>query len=76
MKDLTSTINFKKLLTTSETASIMNVGKSRLEQDRLTGRLGLPFVRLGRSIRYRREDVEAYIQNLKSITSTSAADEG
>ncbi len=61
----------KELLNTTETASILGIGKSTLDQDRLYGRLGLPFVRLGRSIRYRRSDVEAYLQNLKSFKSTS-----
>ena len=64
----------KELLKTAETAAILGIGKSTLDQDRLYGRLGLPFVRLGRSIRYRRSDVEAYLQNLRSFTSTSAAD--
>jgi excisionase family DNA binding protein len=64
----------KELLKTAETAAILGIGKSTLDQDRLYGRLGLPFVRLGRSIRYRRSDVEAYLQNLKAFTSTSAAD--
>jgi excisionase family DNA binding protein len=64
----------KILLTTREAASILGIGKSTLDQDRLYGRLGLPFVRLGRSIRYRRSDVEDYLQSLKSFTSTSAAD--
>lgn len=64
----------KRLLTTKETAAILGIGKSTLDQDRLYGRLGLPFVRLGRTIRYRREDVEVFLQNLKAFTSTSAAD--
>lgn len=64
-----------QLLTTAVVAVILGLGKSTVEQDRLHGRLGIPFVRLGRSIRYRRADVEAYIQGLKGFTSTSAADE-
>lgn len=68
--------NTSELLRTAETAAILGIGKSTLDQDRLYGRLGLPFVRLGRSIRYRRTDVEAYLQNLKAFTSTSVADEG
>ncbi|MDT8274370.1 MAG: helix-turn-helix domain-containing protein [Desulfomonilia bacterium] len=66
----------KELLNTAETASILGIGKSTLDQDRLYGRLGIPFLRLGRSIRYRRVDIEAYIQGLKAFTSTYAADEG
>jgi excisionase family DNA binding protein len=66
----------RELLKTAETAAILGIGKSTLDQDRLYGRLGLPFVRLGRSIRYRRSDVVTYLQNLKAFTSTSAADKG
>jgi excisionase family DNA binding protein len=65
----------RRLLTTTETAEILGIGKSTLEQDRLYSRLKIPFIRLGRSIRYRREDIEAYLQNLKAFTSTSQADE-
>jgi excisionase family DNA binding protein len=61
----------KELLTTRELAEILKVGKSTLEQDRLYGRLCIPYLRLGRSIRYRWSDVEAYLQGLKSFTSTS-----
>ena len=68
--------NPNELLKTAVVAVILGIGKSTLDQDRLYGRLGLPFVRLGRSIRYRRSDVEAYLRNLKAFTSTSAADEG
>jgi len=62
----------KRLLTTREAAALLGIGKSTLDQDRLYGRLGIPFIRMGsRSIRYRREDLEAYLHNLKSFTSTS-----
>jgi excisionase family DNA binding protein len=76
MSDNSTNNNPNELLKTAVVAAILGIGKSTLDQDRLYGRLGLPFVRLGRSIRYRRSDVEAYLQNLKSFTSTSAADEG
>ncbi len=66
----------RELLTTAETAVLLGVGKSTLDQDRLYGRLGLPFVRLGRSVRYRRSDIEAYLEGLKSFTNTSATDKG
>jgi excisionase family DNA binding protein len=64
----------KLLLTTTEVAELLGIGKSTLEQDRLYGRLRIPFIRLGRSIKYKRADVEAYIENLKSFTNTSEAD--
>jgi len=63
--------NLKELLNTAETAALLGIGKSTLDQDRLYGRLRIPFIRLGRSIRYRRADIEAYLQSLKAFTSTS-----
>jgi excisionase family DNA binding protein len=75
MSDNSTYDNPNELLKTAVVAAILGIGKSTLDQDRLYGRLGLPFVRLGRSIRYRRSDVEAYLQNLKAFTSTSAADD-
>mgnify|MGYP001770061356 CR=1 FL=1 len=55
----------KRLLTTKETAEYLGVKQSTLEQSRLSGNLGIPFVRLGRSIRYRLEDLELYVSKLK-----------
>ncbi len=62
----------RELLKTAEAAAILGIGKSTLDQDRLYGKLGLPFVRLGRSVRYRRSDIEAYLKNLKANTCTSS----
>ena len=64
----------KRLIKTQELAAILGVGVSTIEQARLTGRLPIPFVRLGRSIRYNITDVENYIANLKAYKSTSEAD--
>jgi len=72
-KNKNSGENPKRLLNTAETAEFLGLGKSTLEQDRLYGRLGIPYVRMGRSIRYRREDLDAYISNLPSFTHTSGA---
>lgn len=69
--------NYQKILIkTPELAKLLDVGISTVEQGRLTGRLPIPFIRLGgRSIRYRLEDVEKYIASLKAYNSTSEADE-
>ena len=75
MENNNTNVNTQLLLTTAQAASILSVGKSTLDQDRLYGKIGLPFVRLGRSIRYRMSDVETYLQNLKAFKSTSEADE-
>jgi len=63
--------NTRQLLKTKEVAAILGIGKSTLDQDRLSGRLGLPFVRLGHSVRYKRQDVEKFISSLQGVFSTS-----
>lgn len=50
-------IDLPPLLTTEETAQLINVKKSTLDTWRCLGRYSLPFVRIGRLVRYRREDV-------------------
>jgi excisionase family DNA binding protein len=64
----------RKLLTTSETARFLGIGKSTLEQARLSGSLKLKFVRVGRLVRYRINDIEEYISTLPGVTSTTQAD--
>ena len=65
----------KELLNTKEAAEFLGMGVSSVEQDRIYGRLKIPFTRIGRSIRYRRSDLEAFVSSLPTFTSTSAADE-
>jgi hypothetical protein len=48
------------LMTTVEVAEFIRASKQSLDQDRYLGR-GLPYVRIGRKIRYRREDVLKYL---------------
>ena len=62
----------KELFSTSETAWILNSGKSTLEQKRLSGGLGLKYVRLGNRVFYRRQDIEEFINNLPAFEHTTA----
>lgn len=48
------------LMTTAEVADYIRASKESLNQDRYLGR-GMPYVRIGRKIRYRREDVLKYL---------------
>ncbi len=62
------------LLNTKQAANYLGVSAAFLERDRWAG-ARIPFVRLGtRSIRYRREDLENFIQ-LQVRHSTSQGDE-
>ncbi|SEJ55537.1 helix-turn-helix domain-containing protein [Frateuria terrea] len=60
-----------KLLTPAEVCEILSIKPRTLEDWRL-GRSGpsLPFVRLGRTVRYREEDVEALIKESLSMDPT------
>ena len=59
-----------KLLTTKEAARELGVSQSFLEKDRHNG-AKVPFIRIGnRAIRYRQEDLDAFVSaNIKRSTS-------
>ena len=49
------------LLSTKEAARLLGVSKAFLDRDRWAG-ARIPFIRVGaRAVRYRREDLEAYV---------------
>ena len=51
------------LLSQEETAELLGLDERTLEKWRLTGRYGLPFVKIGaRVVRYKLADVEAFIE--------------
>ncbi|MCG7869356.1 MAG: helix-turn-helix domain-containing protein [Candidatus Thiodiazotropha taylori] len=53
----------KPLLTTTEAANLLGVSKAFLERDRWAG-ARVPFIRVGaRAVRYRPDDLKAYINN-------------
>ena len=59
----------QKLLTEKQVSELTGRAVATLQKDRLRG-LGLRYVRLGRLVRYRPEDVETWIeQNLRESTS-------
>ncbi|WP_039828406.1 helix-turn-helix transcriptional regulator [Nocardia testacea] len=49
-----------ELLTEREVAELVGTSPGTLRQDRSADR-GLPYVRIGRRIRYRADDIEAYL---------------
>jgi predicted DNA-binding transcriptional regulator AlpA len=59
-----------QLLSDREVAMLTGRARSSLQKDRSYGG-GIPFIRLGRLIRYRSSDVDAYIAALPSFRSTS-----
>lgn len=49
------------LLDTDQAASILGFAPKTLAKDRCTREIGIPFVKLGRSCRYRLSDLEKFI---------------
>jgi hypothetical protein len=63
------------LLDQSQVAKILNTTEKFLEGRRYRGK-GVPFVRIGRLVRYRRQDVERFISdNLCQSTSEASANQ-
>jgi hypothetical protein len=61
------------LLTDTEVSRITGRARSTLQKDRVAG-IGIPFVRIGRQVRYRAEDVATYLAALPRCRSTAEAD--
>jgi hypothetical protein len=58
------------LLTQAQVSAITGRAEPTLEKDRVAGR-GIPFVKLGRSVRYRLSVVEDFIASLPVYRSTA-----
>ena len=55
-----------ELLTPDDVASLLDVSPQTLASWRTTGRYELPFLKIGRLVRYRASDVEEFIDGLDS----------
>jgi predicted DNA-binding transcriptional regulator AlpA len=64
----------EKLLSDRDLSGLTGRSRSSLQKDRLKGD-SIPFVRIGRLVRYRLSDVETWLASLPSRRSTSEADE-
>lgn len=61
-----------ELLTTRQAAELLQVRPATLEQWRWRGVCGPRYVAVGRSIRYRRSDIDAYLES-RTFNSTTEA---
>lgn len=59
---MTINIYHTKLLSAGETAAILGLKESTLAQFRWRGDKRLPWVKIGKSIRYKLTDIEAFIE--------------
>jgi excisionase family DNA binding protein len=53
-----------ELLTPDDVAELLDVSPQTLASWRTTGRYELPFLRIGRLVRYRRSDIEEFLDSL------------
>jgi predicted DNA-binding transcriptional regulator AlpA len=58
------------LLSDRELSRLTGRSRSSLQKDRLTGS-GIPFIRIGRLVRYRISDVQAWLAARPTLRSTS-----
>ena len=66
---------YPPLLNQKQYCELTGKADSTAEQDRLYGR-GAPFIRMGRSIRYRLDDVVGWLESFRRYNSTTEADNG
>jgi excisionase family DNA binding protein len=60
---IVSVLELPKLKTPKETAAILRVSVGTLAVWRCVKRYALPFVKVGRSVRYRETDIAAFLEN-------------
>lgn len=53
--------NLDRMMTTPEVAEMLGLSEQTLHDWRCTGRVKLPFVKLGGAVRYRRRDVLEFL---------------
>jgi hypothetical protein len=61
------------LLSDRDVERITGRARSTLQKDRVSGS-GIPFIRIGRLVRYRQSDLNAYLDALPAHRSTSDID--
>jgi excisionase family DNA binding protein len=62
----------KGILTPEQAAKILEVSTNTLEKWRHTGRYNLPFLKIGRNVRYRAQDVAAFYDPARRDLSRNA----
>jgi excisionase family DNA binding protein len=62
----------QQTLTPAQAADILGLSKGTLEVWRSTGRYNLPFIKMGRYVRYRLSDINAFIESRTYCNTTQA----
>ena len=61
MNQITPAITAKDLLDDISAAAVLEITPGTLAVWRCTGRYNLPFIKIGRKVRYRRADLDAWL---------------
>ncbi len=75
MNQLTSEVAGKNLLDENSAAAILSVTPGTLAVWRCTGRYNLPYIKIGRKVRYRQTDLDTWIENRTQVRSMGANNE-
>ncbi len=62
-------MNFPELLDEKETAALLRVSVAKLQRDRWAG-TGMPFIKLGRSVRYSKQTLFEHCEAQTHISTT------
>ena len=68
---MVAALDFPTLLTREQAAEFLSIRPQTLAVWSVTGRYSLPVVKVGRSVRYRLEDLTAFLESRRG-TSTAA----
>lgn len=60
-----------RLLTTAQAAEFLNISPGTLSNWRCTGRYALPWVAVGRRVRYRPQDLEQFLRLRTNVAAAS-----
>jgi len=71
-----ATTDLRPLLDSTQAAEALGISINTLGRDRLNGTLGVPFIKLGRSIRYHIDDLNDWVAKKRLVPPTNAPESG
>lgn len=63
--------NANLLLNEKEASTFLGIAKGTLAVWRSTRRYGLPYLKIGRLVRYRRKDLDTWLQNRAQVSKSN-----
>ena len=70
---MAAALDFPKLLTREQAAEFLSIRPQTLAVWSVTGRYSLPVVKVGRSVRYRLEDLTAFLESRRGVSTSAIA---